>query len=201
MARVSAKEVLNIPKMPEPLTDNNWSLWKDRIKRILELCEVDAYALGQIPKPTRGNDQEERNWKYNDNYAAVIISNNITATQMIHVGQCSTANTMWSNLEAVHEMKGHQTVMEVLCNIFQSIAKDDTDIDQHLTKLKVNWDRLNAIDNNEYKILLGQFKVLITSSLPRMWDAFTEPYVGGQKGVPETDPKKLLNVPHFIGIL
>jgi hypothetical protein len=46
VARVSAKEAPNIPKMPEPLTDDNWSLWKDRIKRILELCEVDVYALG-----------------------------------------------------------------------------------------------------------------------------------------------------------
>jgi hypothetical protein len=108
---------------------------------------------------------------------------------------------MWSNLEAIHETKGHQTAMGVLRNIFQSIAKDNTDIDQHLTKLKVNWDQLNTIDNNEYKILSGQFKVLITSSLPRTWDTFTEPYIGGQKGVPETDPKKLLNVLHFIGIL
>jgi hypothetical protein len=50
-------------------------------------------------------------------------------------------------------------------------------------------------------IPVRQFKIIITSSLPKSWDGFTEAYVGGQVEVEDTDPKKLLNIQQFIGIL
>ena len=58
------------------------------------------------------------------------------------------------------------------------------DIDQHLNSLKVNWDRLNLINDDDYKIPIRQFKVLIALSLPRtgMPHIFTESYVRGQGG-------------------
>jgi hypothetical protein len=45
------------------------------------------------------------------------------------------------------------------------------------------------------------FKIVISSSLPTTWDAFTEPYVGGRKGIVETDARKLMSSQEFIGTL
>jgi hypothetical protein len=37
--------------------------------------------------------------------------------------------------------------------------------------------------------------------LPHTWDAFVKPYVGGQKGLDDNDPKKQITPQQFIGIL
>ena len=55
--------------------------------------------------------------------------------------------------------------------------------------------------DNDFKVSDNQFKVLISSSLPSSWDIFTEGYVGRQKDVPETNPKKLMSSQQFIGVI
>jgi len=57
------------------------------------------------------------------------------------------------------------------------------------------------MDDNDFKISDVLFKIIISSSLPLSWDTFTESYVGGRKGITETDPKKLMGSQQFIGIL
>jgi hypothetical protein len=89
------------------------------VKKILQLCEVDRYAKGVVPCP-QGNPQEECDWMYNDNYACVIISDNVMHNQMTHIG--------WTSLEAVHEMESYQAAISVVHNIFESIADDKTNI-------------------------------------------------------------------------
>jgi hypothetical protein len=36
----------------------------------------------------------------------VLIMNNITSTEMVHVSQCKDAKAMWDNLEAVRDHHG-----------------------------------------------------------------------------------------------
>ena len=57
------------------------------------------------------------------------------------------------------------------------------------------------MDEENFKISDVLFKIIISSSLPLSWDLFTESYVGGQKGVIETNQKKLMGSQQFIGIL
>jgi hypothetical protein len=47
------------------------------------------------------------------------------------------------------------------------------------------------MNKENFKISDVLFKIIISSSLPLSWDTFTEPYVGGRKGVIETDPNKV----------
>ena len=67
--------------------------------------------------------------------------------------------------------------------------------------MKNYWERINQMDEENFKISSVLFKIIISSSLPLSWDSFTESYVGGRKGVIETDLKKLMGSQQFIGIL
>ena len=106
---------------------------------------------------------------------------------------------MWSSLEAAHESKGRQTktTMRLIKNLFHTSAEENADISEHLRRLKSYWERIHPIDDDGDD---ASFKGVIAASLPLSWDAFTESYFGGQKGM-ETDPKQLLNSQEFIGIL
>jgi hypothetical protein len=117
---------------------------------------------------------------------------------MEHVGQCETARAMWSGLEAVHDSKGHQTLatMRLIKDLFLTSAEENADISEHLSKLKSYWERIHPIDDDDD----ASFKSVIAVSLPPSWDAFTESYFGGRKGM-ETDPKQLLNSQEFIRVL
>src|ERR1700761_2965689 len=197
--RVSAKDGSNVTKLSEPLTEGNWAVWKNRMKRALRLCEVDGYAYGTIPRPD--DVTQARNWDYNDNYAQFVLLNNVSSTEMVYVGQCETAFAIWQSLEAIYEATGHQTIIAVIRNLFHTVADESVNISDHLNVLKTNWERINQVCDDDFKISDLLFKIIISSSLPMVWDAFTEPYVGGRKGVADRDPKKMMTSQQFIGIL
>jgi len=197
--RLQAREISAISKLTEPLNESNWTVWKERMKRVLLLCRVDKYATGSIPRPTEVEAGET--WDYNDNYAQVIIVSNISSTEMVHVSQCNTASAMWKSLIAVHEAKGHQTMIAVIQNLLHTIAEENSDINIHLNKLLGYWERIALIDDEDFRISDPMFKVIVSSSLPESWDHFTESYVSGRKGIVENDPKKNIRSQEFIGIL
>ena len=103
----SPHEATAITKLSEQhhLAETNWMFWKECILRILRLYEVEDYVTGTINRPVDKDSEDRKNWSFNDNYAQVVIVNNITASEMVHVGQCKTAKDIWNNLEAVHESK------------------------------------------------------------------------------------------------
>jgi hypothetical protein len=140
-------------------------------------------------------------WDYNDNYAQHIILINVADSEMIYVGRCETAHAVWEGLVAVHETTAHQTVIAIICNLFHTIANDDSNIADHLNTLRTYWERINMLGDNDFKISELFFKIIISSSLLLAWDTFTEPYVSGRKGDAIQDPKRAMTSAQFIGIL
>jgi len=124
---------------------------------------VESYAEGKIPQPSDAKSAED--WKFNDNYAQVIIMNNITSTEMVHVSQCMTAKAMWDSLEAVHESKGHQTIVSIIRNLFHTRADEESNITEHLNQLKQYWERINQIDEDDFKCFIQSHHFLITSAI------------------------------------
>jgi hypothetical protein len=57
------------------------------------------------------------------------------------------------------------------------------------------------VNDDDFHISNPMFKVIVSSLLPASYDHFTESYAGGQKGMVEHDPKKLIHSQEFIGIL
>jgi hypothetical protein len=161
IARVQAREGSSITKLPELLNEVNWMGWRERMRRVLRLCGVEAYAEGKVMKPVDAKGIE--NWKFNDNYAQCIILNNLEETEMVHVSQCVTAKAIWESLDAVHESKGHQTIVSIIRNLFHTKAEEDSNINEHLNQLKKYWERINQIDDKDFKISDILFKIIISS--------------------------------------
>jgi hypothetical protein len=86
------------------------------------------------------------------NSTTTLIINNITFTEMVHISQCKTAKAMWDSLEAVHESKGHQTIVSMIHNLFHTSADNNTNISEHLNKLKQYWEHINLLNDKDFKI-------------------------------------------------
>jgi hypothetical protein len=107
--RVPARDISVVSKLSDQLNDQNWQVWKEWMKHILHLYGVEKYAYGTIERPT--DPENDDIWGENDNYTQVIIVMSISSSEMIHMSQCQMASAMWRSLEAVHETKGHQTIV------------------------------------------------------------------------------------------
>ena len=193
----------SITKMKESLNDTNWVVWCERIRHIFRLCNVEPYVYGRLmrPDPATTDPAICDLWDTNDVYAQILITNNISKDQMVHVKRLNTAHEIWQSLQAIHETKDYQIAISIQRTLFRKCASDGDDIVEHLTQLKRDWERLNVLEDADFRITDIQFKTIIASSLPPSWDIFTEPYVGRRVGVIEADPKKLTSSQEFIGIL
>jgi hypothetical protein len=182
----------------DPLDDADWISWHSRMNHILMVCGLTGYVEGETLRPDPAIDSNGAdNWACNDNYAKNLIKSNIGPSQMVHISQCTTAHEMWRSLVAVHDPKDHHTMISYFRCLFHTTANDGDDIVEHLTKLKLYWDRINLGDFG-LKISEVDFKVIIANSLPPSWDDFIEPYI--QRFIHD-DPKKGIRSQELIGIL
>ncbi len=161
---------------------------------------IPIYGKLKRPDPSTNLGMYEI-WDYNDVYVQILIMNNISKGQMVHVTRLNMAHEIWKSLEAIHETKDYQIAITIQRALFKKCASEDEDMIEHLAELKKLWERLNVLDDADFRITDIQFKTIIASSLPSSWDVFTEPYVRRQVGVVEKDPKKLTSSQEFIGIL
>ena len=111
------------------------------------------------------------------------------------------SHEMWDCLVAVHESRGHQTIISYIRSLIHTIASEEDNIIDHLATLKKYWDRINQIADDNFKFSDSMFKIIISSSLPPSWDAFMEPYVGGQIGIDDNSTKHHLMSSQLIGLI
>ena len=71
-------------------------------------------------------------WKFNDGYAQLLITMNLSSNQMLFVTQLNTARAMWQALAAIHKVQGHQTAMTIQCQLFCAETQDGDNISKHL---------------------------------------------------------------------
>ena len=90
-------------------------MWQHRLTLMLQICRVQGYVAGTVQRPNLAQEPEgANNWDFNDTYAKVLIANNMTMTQMVHISQSRMAHNSWTNLEAVHDAKSHQTTIGII---------------------------------------------------------------------------------------
>ena len=175
ISRVPANESVTITRTAEPLNETNWAVWKADMCHMFKLCGIAGYIYGDVTRPDPALDPVSAdNWDFNDTYAARIIFSNLAALQKIHVGQDCSAHEMWDNLEAIHEATGHTTIINYVRLLFKCNVEEGDDIIEHLSNLRVTFERIHALSNQEeFKISDLFFKVIISSSLPPSWDNYT----------------------------
>ena len=112
---VRANKNQAITRMDDRLDETNWTIWRHQLTLMLQICGVQGYVAGTVQRPDPAQDPEgASNWDFNDTYAKVLIANNVTTTQMVHISQSRTAHDSWTNLEAVHDAKSHQTTISII---------------------------------------------------------------------------------------
>ena len=111
--RAECKDSLAITQLREPLDGTNWDIWHSDMRRILRVCKVLKYIEGMEPKPRNEDPEALATWEHEDSYAQILISNNITHEQKIHLREGS-AEEMWKRLVAIHEIKGETTAISLL---------------------------------------------------------------------------------------
>ena len=191
------------PRVDEILMGpENYSDWCHLVKWLFIIHQVLPYVEGTIPRPDPEVDPiGARNWSQNDAFACSIITSSISSSQRKHTNPCDNSYAMWKALKAVHESRGHQTVINYIRTLFRCSAEEDADIPHHLDIIKETWERINALGSEHFQISDLFFKIIIASSLPPSWDHFTETYIGSETGFVHFDPKKQMSSQEFIGVI
>jgi hypothetical protein len=161
------------------LGNTNWVVWQAHMITKFQRCGVEGYVNGTIPCPDPADDLDGvENWSCNDNFARVLISWNVTASEQVHILGCDSAHEMWKNLEDVHGSRSHgfSTMLAQRRKLHCTTAKEGDNIVEHLDKLKQSRDRFNfaAIGGESFEISDSSFVKIIAASLPgESWDSFT----------------------------
>ena len=122
-----------------------------------------------MPRPDKNiSPDDAETWTENDNYAQVIITQNLSKGQMIHVARLDTSADMWLALQAIHETKGHLSAIAAQHALFGTHAEEGDNIVAHLAKLKTGWEAVNMINAEDFIINDIQFKGIIATSL--LWN-------------------------------
>ena len=65
--RVRANENQAITRTQDRLDEKNWAVWRLRLTLMLEICGVQGYVEGKIPRPDPAQDPDgATNWDFND---------------------------------------------------------------------------------------------------------------------------------------
>ena len=183
------------------LTGPNWVTWRVGMMSLFALCEVELYVRGELERPDKNLDPDGYDiWKKNDNYAHHLITQNVSDEALVHIQHGATSNIAWKNLESIYEDKSQETAVAIIRNLWHTTAEEEDDIGEHLTTLKKSWERLNLVDDDQFKIPEAQFKIAIISSLPPSWDTFTRPYITDQNRN-NGDPKIHATSQELIGVI
>jgi len=184
------------------LTDVNWANWRDDIIRMLNFLKVKDYLLGNIPRPDPDlNPDEAEAWDNNDSYALHLISLNLSEGQKIHISCKTTSNSAWNALLDIHKAQDHNTITSWMKSLFQTVAKEGSDIPKHVNKLLEWYKKIILTNDPEFSVTDTMFNSIITNSFPPSWHAFTKPYVRCQTGIPDIDYEMRILASKLIGII
>ena len=204
ITRVSATQNSAITRMTSRLNDLNWTVWQKEVQYLLSMCDVAPYVAGEINRPDPQKDPKLVNtWDYNNNYARILLTNNIDEDQKVHINQCTTSHEIWESLRAIHDIQGSQTAITYLRNIMHSIVhREDTNISDHCMNMKRNWIQMNqSAADPKYRIDDALFKLVVMSSLPKSWETFIAPYFPSKPGNAVNIAKDKISSHEMIGLI
>jgi len=153
---------------------SNWAHWSRLMMYLFNSFEVKSIVNGQLVCPDLVCDPVgAKNWMYNDNYAQMLITVNISKNIMVHTDGCPTVFNMWQTLRALFERSPDMDYTKQLHTIFENCAYEGSNIVNHLTKLKSNWNNILIHLNPRSLQADVLFKHVIVSTLLHSWDTFT----------------------------
>jgi len=193
-----------ITKIKETLDNkkNNWLTWSESMMTLFDINDVVEFVVSAVPFPDSVYDPiGAKNWCFNNSFAKICIDNNTAPTEKVYTQSCPTAHKMWTNLRSIYKSEDYMVYMDQLKSLLEIQAVEGTNIPKHLARLKRQWDKLALF--SKHNKLMGDafFKCIIAQSLPRSWNAFTNPYVQGHVDKTDKDPNKRVNSQQLIGLI
>jgi hypothetical protein len=172
------------------------------MKRIFGLCDLSEYVLSNVVHPDpMHNPVGVKNWDFNNSYAAMLICENISASQKVYTGQDNKSYEVWRNLEEIHEVTGNTMIITWIQMLFKCTAEEGDDIKEHLNNLKMIWEQINLLSAEDFMISDMFFKIIISSSLLPSWDAYTQAYIVETRCHATHDPFRNMSSQEFIGVI
>ena len=180
----------------------NWTQWSRLMTYLFISFEVKNIVSRQVICPDPVQDPEgTKNWMYNDNYTQMLITTNISKNLMIHTQGCPTMYNMWLTPRAIFERSPDLDYTKQLHTIFENCTYEGSNIVDHLTKLKSNWNNIPIYSNLCSLQADALFKCIIAATLLCSWDAFTRPYVQGSIDQTDKDSNKHVDSQLLIGLI
>jgi len=193
-----------ITKIEETLENkkNNWTTWSESMMTLFDLNDIVDFVVSRVLCPNKTRDPVgAKNWRFNNAYAKLCINNNTALSKKVHTQGCVMAHKMWENLKSMYKSTDYMVYTDQLKATLEIRATEGTHIPEHLSKLKKSWDKLTLF--SDHNKLMGDafFKRVIAQSLPRSWNAFTNPFVRGHVDEADKDPKKRVDSQKLIGMI
>jgi hypothetical protein len=140
--------------LKKPLTGQNWPDWSIRMIRMLRTFQVWPYITGKITRPTVNLHLEStENWDTNNEWAKLLIVQNINEEQLQHVNQdLMMSKQLWESLSGLHHGAGYWTAITYMRTVFQLQAADDENIPAFYNKYKKLVEKVNSMQDNIFHI-------------------------------------------------
>ena len=131
----------------EPLKEGNWLAWQNRMTSILKLQHVYGLVDDTVHKPDGTDPTALAEWGDKDLVAQVLIKNNLSDEQMIHIDQdtITTAAAMWQSLRAVHETRGYSALTAAKRTFYAMRGAEDANIPEHIAEVKQQHTKINQM--------------------------------------------------------
>ena len=82
---------------------------------------------------------------------------------------------MWTNLEAIHQLRGYQTQAQLMCELYELKTHEGDNIPEHLAKVMQLWNHIKQVCSGQK--MKKEVKDTITYLMPYTWDDFVCPYI------------------------
>jgi hypothetical protein len=142
------------------------------MQRVLN-CKITRYVDGALKGLFLFDDPAgASNWDMNDAWAQQVIIQNVTSSQMNHIGLRSpwkVCMLRWSILTTTRHIR-----LSIISRPFSMRQRDC----------------LNKFPNTEFHVYNTRFKSIISASLPLSWQSYLEPYNGNANDPHDPDPKR-----------
>ena len=89
----------------DKLDESNYSVWKFRMRMMLEEKDLWDVVEGTEDVPTTGDAEEVKKYKKKERKSLALIALSVSNSQVNYVSGCQTGKEAWEKLQEVHESK------------------------------------------------------------------------------------------------
>jgi hypothetical protein len=138
------------------------------------VCKVYDYVKGTIRKPKREiYPVSAQNWDVNNEYAKLLLVQNVSSEQLQHINQEQNASEVWKSLIDLQQARGFRTALTCMRTLYTMRASEDENILDYINKMKTLVDEINSM-RSIFKINDITYAGALAQSLPPTWDNFID---------------------------